>query len=778
MTEALSFSPMPGELPAEITTFVGRRSDRVRVRELMSQARLVTLTGFGGVGKSRLALRMAIELRRLFADGVCFVELGGVSEPSRVPDEVATSLGLQGRSKQSASIAVVEYLRSRSMLLVLDNCEHVVDVAAVLADTVLKTCPQLRVLTTSREPLRIGGEAVHSLSGLSFPSTAELDGGSTHPSDAVELFLDRARAIVPDFSLNDVNRAAVAAVCHKLEGIPLALELAAARLRTLSPAELDTHLSDRWELLSKGSRTAPRRHSTMAACIEWSFDLCTPAERQLWARSAVFVDGFELDAATFVCLDPDGDEPLADTLQSLVDKSVLTATMHERANRFRMLPPIRRRGLEELTRTGHVDEIRRRHKDFYVGMVVRAHKDWFSSRQAEWMGQLRGNSGNLHNALEMCANNPGESDSGLVAGANLLEIGLVEGRFRQGGRWFDKLLSTATGEPETRARALRTASWWAAMQGDVDTSRSLLEEAQALTPRGGETETLLAQTAGFMALQNGDVVRADLLLHEAAQGFSLTGNRAELALTWMLLGLVRSLVGDTDGALGCHRECLAITEPAGETWVRSWSLWVAGQVVSAQGDLERGEDLLRQSLRLKQQLAERSGIGVLLESLALTSAISGPERAAVLMGAAQNEWDKVDTSTEVLPGLDSPHRDALGMARAALGDAAFEAAWARGRMLDQASAIAFALGESAGSAKKASGKGTHAVRGVLTRRESQIAELIHQGLSNKEIADALVISTRTAETHVEHIFTKLGLTKRTQVSAWMGDHTDRPSDAS
>ena len=333
MTEAVSISLGPADLPLEVTTFVGRRSDLRRLREVMSESRLVTLTGFGGIGKTRLALRMATELRRVF-DGVYVVPLGGVTDPDAVPEQIAAALGLQGRS---ATITVVEYLRARSVLLVLDNGEHVVEVVAVVADTLLRTCPGVHILATSRESLRIDGEVEYPVLPLTVPEH-ETGQQSLHQYEAVQLFVDRARAIVPGFVLTDENRAAVAAISRKLEGIPLAIELAAARLRTFSPAELDARLTGRWELLSRGGRTAPNRHRTMAACVEWSFDLCTPAERLLWAKAAVFVDGFELGAAVSVCSDPDDGEPIEETLASLVEKSVVTATQYQGVNRYRMLP--------------------------------------------------------------------------------------------------------------------------------------------------------------------------------------------------------------------------------------------------------------------------------------------------------------------------------------------------------------------------------------------------------------------------------------------------------
>lgn len=364
---------------------------------------------------------------------------------------------------------------------------------------------------------------------------------------------------------------------------------------------------------------------------------------------------------------------------------------------------------------------------------------------------------------------PDYADEGLRAGANLLELGLVEGSFGLGRRWFERKLSGPPGDPETRALALRTASLWAAMQGDIKTATSLVQEGQAIaTGLGGETETLLVQAAGFVATFAGDHTRAEELLIQARTGFMRSGNNAELAFCLRLLALVRNLLGDVDGALESHRQCLALTEPVGGIWIGSWSLWIAGLALWTRGDAKAAQELVIQSLRLKRLIAEPMGIAVVLETVAWVGAATDPARAATLLGAAQNEWDKIDTSARVLPGLGRPHREATDAARTGLGDAEFDRAWSDGRALDQSTAIALGLEEPAPGRSTISHR-TRSPHPTLTRRERQIAGLIHRGLSNKEIADTLFISPRTAETHVEHILTKLGFTRRTQVAAWIGE---------
>lgn len=771
MTVVLSAVQAPAPLPLAVTSFVGRRHDRIHVRRLMESSRLVTLTGFGGIGKTRLALRVAQDVRRTFPDGVNFVSLGELHRADAVADQIAAALGLDGRAKHTASFAVVEYLRDRSSLLILDNCEHVIDVAAEISDELLHRCPGVRLLTTSREPLRIDGEVVYAVGPLTPPDEQGHEAPDPSTSEAEQLFLERARAAVPDFELTNANRDSVAAICRKVEGIPLALELAAARLRALSPAELDNELAEHWEVLSRGARTAPHRQTTMAACIDWSFNLCTPSEQTLWARAAVFIDGFELDAASAVCSESGDGNNVRDLLSSLVEKSVLTVTRQGDASRFWMLPPIRQRGVHELSAHGKSLETRRRHRDFYVDMLAHVQEQWLTTRQLEWIQRLRRELGNLREALDFCTTVPGEADAGIRAMEHMLGLAALEGLLRQCRHWSESLLELGDGNPQARALAFRTACWWAAMQGDVDAASSHLERAQALaTGDSGRTQHMLTQAGGVLAMFNGDVERADQLMVEALQGFEACEDLIEVAHTNFLLALNRTFRGDVEGALGCHKRCLEITEPSGELWLRSGSMWAAGLALWSRGDAQEAEELLRHSLKLRRQTSERLGIALTLEALAWLAAETDPERTVVLVAAAQNEWERLETSTAAMPGLDLQHQHAMSTARALLSEEGASDAWARGQAMSRSDAIGFALGEGSPAVKRGAGKKRRGGQGPLTRRERQIATLVYQGLSNREIAESLVISPRTAETHVENILSKLGFSSRTQIAAWVAEY--------
>ena len=344
------------------------------------------------------------------------------------------------------------------------------------------------------------------------------------------------------------------------------------------------------------------------------------------------------------------------------------------------------------------------------------------------------------------------------------------------GLWPLKLYREAErADPASRALGLRAAAWWAALQGDVGSAQSRLAEGQALADRlGGETRVLMTQVAGLVGMYTGDLAVAEHLLDDANRGFTASGDEAESAHCWMLLAIVSVLRGDAERALACHRAGLAITEPIGETWLRSWSLWAAGFAHWVRGDGEAARALLKECLRLEQLMAEPIGIGTVMETTAWIVAATEPERAAVLMGAAQNEWDRIGTTIHTQPGLDVRHHESIAAARGLLGDEAFDRAWSRGRALDQPDAIALCLDEE--PRRRAVAVAASTPKEILTRRERQIAELIHQGLSNKEIADTLIISPRTAEGHVEHILAKLGFTSRTQVAAWVGEQLSGRDD--
>lgn len=758
-------------LPAELTSFVGRRRELREIRQLLSESRLVTLTGFGGVGKSKLALRVATDSRRAFPGGAWFVGIGELAEPSLLADSVARQLGMRGQSTRTVHRALVEFLGERETLLLLDNCEHLIDACAYLADGLLRACPKLRVLATSREPLRIAGETVCGVNPLSVPGREPPVDTILNEYESVRLFVDRARSALPGFALTDENRSDVASICSYLEGIPLALELAAVRIRAMSPSEVLQNLTNQWQLLTVGDRIAPDRQRTMRACVEWSFRLCSPDEQDLWAQASVFSGGFEIDAVEHLygaADNPTDRQRVLDLVMSLTDKSILLREEYGGRVRHRMLETIRMHGTQRLADTGRLDEFRRLHRDWCADLAARCRAEWLGPEQASLSARIRHELPNLRAAIEYCTTVPAETDSGLTILIDLHDYTIAHGLFRPGRHLLERLLAQPPHSQLTRLSALRTLSWLTILQGELPAAEPLIAEGRALAASLDElARAFMGQVSGLLALFANDLLNAISQLEQARDVFRARDEQLLMVQTIMVLGLAYGFAGQPDKALEQHKECLAVTEAAGETWWRSQSLWNAGLIHLTIGDRDAATTLERQSLRLKRSLDDRLGIALCFEALAWITAATDASRAATLLGAADALWKRMGTSTANLPGLALQREACERDARQALGDS-FTTAFDRGLTLGHDAAIEFALGEAR------TVKETHAPNAAgsvaLTKRERQIAELVARGLSNKEIAAELVIAVRTAETHVEHILTKLGFTSRIQIATWVTEN--------
>jgi predicted ATPase/DNA-binding NarL/FixJ family response regulator len=787
-----------GNLPAELTSFVGRRRELGEVKRLLSESRLVTLTRVGGTGKTRLAVRVGAELRRAFGDGVWFVDLTHVHD-SRLAQNiqdgdvlaflVTATLRLREQAGESPLRGLVGQLADRQLLLILDNCEHLIPASAIFADALLRGCPGLRILATSREPLAITGEVLFPVPPLPAPdpgqrpSLAELG-----RYEAAALFLARAEAAAPGFGLTADNHLAVAELCHRLDGLPLAIELAAARIRTLTPQQILDRLTDRFALLSRGSRAAPQRQQTLRACVDWSFDLCTKPERILWARASVFTGGFELDAVEGVCADehlPEGD--LLDLVAGLVDKSILTRDDvpdgHAEAARYRMLETIRDYGQDKLGEAGEETVLRRRHRDWHQQLAVRTRAEGVSDRSAYWMARLPREHPNLCTALEFCLTEPGEAEAALRLAVSLPgPYWAASGLLGEGRSWLDRALAQATAPTAARAEALLVNSFLALGQGDFAVGMRLLDEGEELARQLNASAEVghAAYLRGVGALFAGDLPGAVEALNRART--TLAGApHPELDLSLYLHVLqafcvATGLAGDLDRATAGHQEMQAIIEQHTDGLHRSITLWTGGLIAWLRGDFRQAATQVVEALRLKDAWGsdDRYVPALCLELLTwITADQQRDRRAATLLGAADTLWTDVGTSITAYQHFVG-HRDSSERRiRDALGDTAFADAVHDGQALTYQDAIAYALDEP-----RLPTPAPHEDAATpLTRREQQVADLVTRGLSNKEIAAALVISQRTAESHVEHILTKLGLTSRAQIAAWKATRQSRDQDS-
>jgi non-specific serine/threonine protein kinase len=755
-------------LPVELTSFVGRRRELADVRRSLSEFRLVTLTGVGGVGKTRLALRVAAEVHRAFRDGVWLVDLGGLSDPTLLEPAVAGALGLRDATATWQASRLADHLADMQVLLVLDNCEHMVTECARLVDVLLRSCPGLRVLATSRQGLGITGERTIRVPSLSVPvpdqppPTAE----ALMRYDAVSLLAERAAAVLPGFSVSADNYEAVARLCQRLDGIPLALELAAVRLRALSVDQVLDRLDDRYGLLRTTSPAAMPRQQTLRALIDWSFDLLSAGEQLLWTRLSVFAGSFELDAVEVVC---DGGtlsaDSIAELMAGLVDKSVLIREDHGPRVRYRLLETMRQYGLARQRRSTEEAELRRRHRDWYLDLTIQAERERFGQHQLAWYDRLRAEHPNLRAALEYCLTEPGAAGGGQRIAAALQTFWVVDGAIDEGRRWLRRLLAVDPTASVDRARALASTARLAVLQGHAADVPKLIAECRDLA-RTFSDQTLFAHlvhTEGLAELFYGAPRRGIELFEHALAAHRAAGDLFGTSLALTQLANTCILVGDIGRGQALCQEALALSDAYGERWCAAHALWTQGLVAWLEGDLRQAAELEMRCTRLRELFGDSWGIAMALEPLAwVAGAEKRYERAARLLGILQATWRAIGAAR---PGsMDGEHELCETRTREALGQRAFEAAFREGQALALTEAISYALGDQP---SREPDRPDPKAAAQLTRREAEIAELIAEGLSNKEIAARLVIAQRTAEGHVEHILTKLGFSSRAQVAAWV-----------
>jgi non-specific serine/threonine protein kinase len=620
-------------LPAQLTSFVGRARELDAVRTLLAAARLVTLTGTGGVGKTRLGLQAAAEVAQAYPDGACFVDLAPLPDAALLPGAVLAALGLQETPGRPVLAALVEHLRGRGLLLVLDNCEHLVDACARVVDTLLRGCPRLTVLVTSREMLSVPGEAAWRVPSLSLPDApdaASVD--SLGRSEAVHLFVERARLVQPDFALTAANAAAVLQVCQRLDGIPLALELAAARVRVLPGEQVAARLDDRFRLLTGGSRTALRRQQTLKALVDWSHDLLSGAERAVLRRLAVFSGGWTLDAAEAVC-SGDGIEPteILDVLTALVDKSLVQAEAHEGDERYRLLETIRQYAEDKLLDAGEAAAVRARHRDLYLALAERAASELLGRGQRRWYRRLAADHDNLRAAIGWCRADPAGAEPELRLAAALARFWRIQGHLREGGERLAAALERARGTPTpARAAALNWSGHFASLLGDLPRARATGEEAVRVARAVGDPALLafaLRHLADYLRML-GRVEDARPVLEEALATARGCGDRREAAFSLATLGLVVDALGDHDRGRALLEDGLASAREVGDGVPIAGSLMWLGALALRRGDVEPARTLFEEALTVMQSIGGQGVRQMPLMGLGDVARRAGDDEAA------------------------------------------------------------------------------------------------------------------------------------------------------
>jgi predicted ATPase/class 3 adenylate cyclase len=733
-----SLNALPNNLPIHLTSFIGREREIAEVRGLLSKARLLTLTGPGGAGKTRLALQVAADVLEEFKDGVWLVELAPVADPDLVAQTVASVVKVREQPGRPILDTLRDNLQPKSMLLVLDNCEHLVAACARLADTLLRTCPNLRILATSREALGIAGETSWRVPPLALPDPDHLPALERLTAyAAVRLFIDRAVAVLPTFTVTNDNAPWIAQVCHRLDGIPLAVELAAVRVKGLSVEQIAARLDDRFRILTGGSRTGLPHHQTLRAAIDWSHDLLSDPERVVFRRLAVFAAGSTLEAAEAVCGGDGTDEAeVLDLLLRLVDKSLLMAEEQDGKARYRLLETVHQYAQDRLQESGEVEAVRRRHRDWYMGLAERAEPRLVGGEQAEWFNRLEVEHANLRSALTWSVASGGTEEALRFVGT-LWRFWAVRGYFEEGRGWLEAALKgSSDASPAFRAKALNAAGYLALSRGDHRTARSLLEDSLMIQRQLGQQAgvAIALSNLGAVAIQQGDHAAARSLLEEAltirrqlgdkvdiavslnelggaavqqndytaARSLleeSLTirrqlGDKAGIAVSLNNLGMVAIQQGDYAVARSLLEESLLLCREVGDRWLNAAALGTMGDLTIAQGELGVARSRYKESLAIYRQLEDKRGIASCLEGLATVAGLEGQHSRAARMFAAA-EALREGSGAPLSLSEQGGHDRRVATVRAALGEDAFASAWADGRATPLERAVEYAIEEVA-----------------------------------------------------------------------------------
>jgi predicted ATPase/DNA-binding CsgD family transcriptional regulator len=742
----------PGNLPVEATSFVGRRRELADLRKKLGAARVVSLVGPGGVGKTRLAIRAASDLGRGFKDGAWLVELAEVQDPALVTNAVMAALDLRDQAATAPEDLIHAFLHERELLLVLDNCEHLLQAVANLAADVVSRAAGVRIVATSREPLAIAAEHVVPVPPLELPAA-----GSPEQSEAVTLFVERAEAASGAFALTSANQPAVADLCRRLDGLPLALELAAVRTRVLSVEQILERLSDRFGLLTAGGRAALPRHQTLETAIDWSHDLLNQDERTLFRRLCVFAGRFTMQDAEVVCAGT------LELMSSLVDKSLVIKEDARGVACYRLHETMREYARKKLQQAGESEATAENFVDHYVttcqvsGLQARFHL-------VEWLADMDVEIDNIRAVLRRCL---AEKDS--VRGIELatsLAWYWINRATTEGVRWLDELVASGPGNPETLGWTHFIRGFLAVLQGDSAAARPALEKGIAAARAAGQPIQLvnslaMASIAEVLAGQREGAVKFLREAEEAASGIEDIPTRVAILQARSLYGIFE---GDVDGLRKAATEGERLSRQVGDLYAQHMMLLNLGGAALFEGDLATSKPLYEQALRIAYRVDDRIGQFYLLAALAYLAATDGRARvAAQLLGAS--DTIRMGAGAAVMRMLAPYVEMAEDQATKRLGPSRYQAEFEYGRRIGRDAAVRLALGEPV------TVEAEHVRRdGALAKREDDVARLVAEGLSNKQIAARLFISERTVDSHVRSILNKLGFNSRAQIAAWMASN--------
>ena len=684
-------------LLAPLTNFIGRDQEMAELLRLLASTRLLTLTGAGGCGKTRLALELAANVLDRFPDGVWVVDLAAIWNPSLVTQTVASVLDVREGPNHPIREALLDYVRDRQILLVLDNCEHLIAACAQLAEALLRTALRLRILATSREGLGITGETRWRVPSLSVPEPLQAASAETLPRyDAVRLFVERAAAVDPAFTVTGANAFMVAQVCHRLDGIPLAIELAAARVNVLSIEQIDSRLNDRFRLLTRGSRTAVARQRTLKGTVDWSYDLLSDSERQLLRRLSVFAGGWTMEAAEEVtsCDDIEREEVL-DVLSNLVEKSLVNVDRGiDESRRYRFLETVRQYAWERLLQAGEAECLRNRHLVFFQNLVQRAEPELTRAGQVTWLNRLQREHDNLRLALEWCLAAPERGEQSAELASALCHFWMKRGYFREGQEYLERALSAGGHRPSVlRAKALMSLGSLTFFQGDFVRTRVLLEESATLGRAAGDL-SVVGFSLGMMAvtmLELGDIAEGARIATEGQAAGRASATPWVQGPSLACLAYLAMHEGDFDRAGQLHEEALELARRQGEKWGMGITLFDLALLRVVQQRHAQARALCAEGIALHEEFGDRRGVAWCLGILSGAEAADGQAlRAARLRGAMEGLLESVGAPIQASFNrwIGDRYLDAM---KDCLGDSVFQAALAEGRTMSLSRAIQFGL---------------------------------------------------------------------------------------
>jgi predicted ATPase/DNA-binding CsgD family transcriptional regulator/DNA-binding XRE family transcriptional regulator len=763
---AVETPPVQHNLPVPLAELIGRDADLLHLRQLLPRPEtgVLTLVGTGGVGKTRLALQLAHAVLQAFRGGVWWIELAPLVDPDLVVKTTASVLGIQEHADRPLQAALIEFLRLRPApaLLIFDNCEHLLGASATLVSDLVTSCPELRILATSREPLHVSLETIWRVPPLA------TEGEHLETVPAVRLFVERARTAQPDFELGPRNGPAIAEICTRLDGLPLAIELAAVRVRVLSVQQIATRLDDAFRLLVGGSRDLPMRQQTLEAALDWSYALLTEPEQALLRRLAVCAGGFDLDAAEAVGSgSPIAPADVLALLTSLIDKSLIHAATDRESARYRFLEPVRQYASARLLASADPDPAQQRHAEHYLHVAEVAAPNLFGPDQHRWFDHLEQEHDNLRQALRW-SQPPADARADLHVRLTVAlgRFWLSRCHFAEGSRWLQPALAIPVSR-ELASRRLLLAGLLARYVGDFPRAVALLDECRHMCEQAGDAATAAWACAplGAIYVAAGDLDRADEILQA---GVILSRAAAEPRIIGVTLGNlaeVRRAQQRYPDAIQLYQEALVQARLAGDPHLQAGVLGSLGQAVAMHGDRRRAVELLLQSLDLAEELADERRCALDLEALAALLALEGRALDAVRLFGAARAWRDRSATLRELPD-EALHAIGLSTAREKLGPTEFAAAFAAGRLLVLASAVG-SVRSLVDQLRTLTPAAAHFEGDLaqLTPREREVVDLLASQLSNRAIAERLGISEGTARIHVARVLDKLGIRSRHQVAA-------------